>query len=109
VEICGFLVQRSSIQTFRRLPNAGGAGEFWIDQSDMDAVLADLERHGMEVTGFVHSHGSGLRSSASDEAGLRSSRWPWLIVVCRESEVQGQWFWIEAGEIRSEPMKRRAG
>jgi len=27
-EICGFLVERLSILTFRRIPNLGGAGEF---------------------------------------------------------------------------------
>jgi proteasome lid subunit RPN8/RPN11 len=105
-EICGFLVEGSSTLTFRRIPNAGGPGEFWIDPGDLDAILNDLAKNRMEVTGFVHSHGSGLRPSASDEAAMRSSQWPWLIVVCRGSDIQGEWFWIHAGEIRSESMRR---
>ena len=53
---------------------------------------------------FVHSHESSVRLSASDEASIRSSPWPWLVVVCSGTEIQGEWFWTEAEEIRSEKM-----
>jgi proteasome lid subunit RPN8/RPN11 len=103
-ELCGFLVEGSSTLSFRRIANAGDSGEFWIDESDLDAILNDLGRHRLAVKGFVHSHGSGLRPSASDEAAIRSSQWPWLIVVCRGLDIQGEWFWVDGGEIRSEAM-----
>jgi proteasome lid subunit RPN8/RPN11 len=103
-EVCGFLVERLSILTFRRVPNLGGAGEFWIEQGSLDQILSDITRSHSVVRAFIHSHGSSVHLSASDEALIRFSQWPWLVVVCIGTEIQGEWFWTEVGEIRSEKM-----
>lgn len=103
-EICGFLVERLSTLTFRRIPHLGGAGEFWIDQGSLDRILGDIAKSDGAVRAFVHSHGSSTSLSASDQASIRFSPWPWLVVVCSRAEIQGEWFWIEAEEIRSERM-----
>jgi len=95
-EICGFLfgqpVGRGDGQGFRRLRNYGGGGEFRIDQSELDSVLRDLERHGAPVLAFVHSHRSGLGLSSADRAALRGSRWPWLVVMRHPAGLAGQWY-----------------
>jgi proteasome lid subunit RPN8/RPN11 len=103
-EICGFLVERLSTLAFRRIPNLGGAGEFWVDPSSLDQILGDVARRQSVVRAFIHSHGSRVCLSASDEAAIRFSPWPWLVVVCRGTEVQGRWFWMEDEEIRSDKM-----
>jgi hypothetical protein len=98
------LVEQSSTLTFRRIPNLGGAGEFWIDQGSLDSILGDIARTNSVVKAFVHNHASDTTLSASDKASLRSSPWPWLVVAGTGTSIYGEWFWIEADTIHSKKM-----
>ena len=101
-EICGFLVQQSSKLGFRRVPNLGGAGEFWVDQGNLDRILDDIASTDSVVKAFVHNHTSGDTTlSISDAQSLRASRWPWLVIVVRGAGICGEWFWMEGDSIKS--------
>ena len=92
-EICGFLVELENKIAFRRIPNFGGAGEFWIDEISLGRILGDIARTPGVIRGFVHSHFSDTDLSSADVSSLRRSPWPWLVVVARERTLRYEWFW----------------
>ncbi|MCB2376965.1 Mov34/MPN/PAD-1 family protein [Hymenobacter sp. BT635] len=104
-EICGLLVAHNEQLSFRRLPNLGGPGEFWVEEYALEAQLRHLAATGGRVLGLVHSHCSGLELSGPDAAALPASRWPWLVVVPQAADgLVGCWYWAEGPHIHAEAL-----
>jgi proteasome lid subunit RPN8/RPN11 len=98
-EICGLLVETGIVLSFRRIRNLGGPGEFWLDQIALDRVLRNIVKNEGVVRGFVHSHAMDPNLSVADRHTMRSSVWPWLVIVQRRNEIEGKWFWNEGNRI----------
>ena len=105
-EVCGFLVSHGGRISFRRLPNLGGAGEFWVDQECLDRVLRHISSTDGVIIGFIHSHMAGINLSFADESSIENSSWPWLVITLHEKTIVGNWYWKDSSGICSSPLQK---
>jgi proteasome lid subunit RPN8/RPN11 len=61
---------------------AGARGEFAVPDYELRRVRAWADDRNLGIVALFHSHRSGdARLSRADEAALRHSEWPWVIVT----------------------------
>lgn len=82
-EICGFVLESSAGQQELFLVSnwAEAPGSFVVEESEVLRIERYAKRHGLHIQAFVHSHMSSLELSKEDEASLRTSDVPWIVVM----------------------------
>ena len=79
--------QRVATEIVRSRAGANTRGEFEIADHELRRLRAWAEDRGLDVLALFHTHPSGsLCLSAGDRAGLRHSKWPWLVFAHRPGQ-----------------------
>jgi proteasome lid subunit RPN8/RPN11 len=84
LEAAGFLL--GSEQLVREVAlargSAGGRGEFSVPDYELRRIRAWAAERKLRIVALFHSHpGGDVRLSPADEAALRHSEWPWVVIT----------------------------